>query len=50
MKRFLEYNSVFIIMTVLVCYFTFYISESDFLKIKVSGILAFSAIIVAILI
>lgn len=27
-------------MTILCCYFTFYLSESDFIKIKVSGILA----------
>jgi len=40
MKRFLENHSVFVLMSVLVCYLTFYLAESDFLKLKVSGILA----------
>ena len=31
---------MFIVVSILVCYLTFYISESDFIKIKVSGILA----------
>ena len=40
MKRFLNSSMVFVVMSVLVCYLTFYLSESDFLEIKVSGILA----------
>lgn len=40
LKRMIKYPTVFVITSVLACYLLFYMSESDFLKLKVSGILA----------
>ena len=39
--KWLKYKKIlFIVFSINICYFTFYIAESDFFKIKVSGILA----------
>lgn len=40
MKHLLHYPSIFVIMSIVVTYLTFYLSESDLFKLKVSGILA----------
>lgn len=40
MKNLLNAPNAFVIMSILSCYLTFFISESDHVKIKVSGILA----------
>jgi NhaP-type Na+/H+ or K+/H+ antiporter len=40
MKRLIHTPTVFVIMSIIICYSTFFISESDNFKIKVSGILA----------
>ena len=40
MKNLLHSHVIFVILSIVVCYFTFFLSESDFLGIKVSGILA----------
>lgn len=40
LKKIIKFESSFVIATVVLAYFTFYISESEIFKIKVSGILA----------
>lgn len=40
LKKIMKFESSFVISTVILAYFTFYISESEIFKIKVSGILA----------
>lgn len=40
MKRLIKFEVVFITCTVILAYFTFYISESEFFRSKVSGILS----------
>ncbi len=39
-KTLINSPSVFVVLSIIVCYLTFYLSESDFVKLKVSGILA----------
>ena len=44
LKLIIKHDNLFVLSTVIVTYFTFYMAESDFFKIKVSGILAVVAL------
>lgn len=44
LKTIIHHETLFVLSTVIVTYFTFYMAESDFFRIKVSGILAVVAL------